>query len=165
MLIRSLLPSDRSSVVEILDSNASGPQHSPFRPEEVACAVELLDAILTPSRADVEDYEGRVITDDQGRVVSYACFGITPMTDATYDLYWLATHADARGRGFGGALLRGVEEELRARGARNVRIETSQLDEQAALRFYLRLGYEIVGRIGDFYRPGDDLITLCKRLT
>ena len=104
MLIRSLLPSDRSSVVEILDSNASGPQHSPFRPEEVACAVELLDAILAPSRADVEDYEGRVITDDQGRVVSYACFGITPMTDATYDLYWLATHADARGRGVQHAL-------------------------------------------------------------
>jgi hypothetical protein len=58
-----------------------------------------------------------------------------------------------------------VEGELRGRGARTVRVETSSLEGQGgAQRFYQRAGYLEVGRICDFYRPGDDLVTLTKRL-
>jgi ribosomal protein S18 acetylase RimI-like enzyme len=136
---------------------------NPFRPEEVSCALELLAAVLDPPEGNT--YEARVLDDAAGSPIAYACFGLTPMTDATYDLYWLVTSAEHRGQGLGSRLLGGIEGELRARGARTVRIETSSLEGQGgARRFYLRAGYQEVGLIRDFYRTGDDLVTLAKRL-
>jgi GNAT superfamily N-acetyltransferase len=129
----------------------------------VSCALELLAAVLEPPEGNT--YEGRLLADDADRPVAYGCFGLTPMTDATYDLYWLVTSAEHRGQGLGSTLLGRIEGELRDRGARTVRIETSSLEGQGgARRFYLRAGYEEVGLIRDFYRPGDDLVTLSKRL-
>ena len=110
-------------------------------------------------------YEARILVGDDDVPLSYACFGQTPMTEATFDLYWLVTAAASRGKGLGKQLLTVVEQELTARRALTVRIETSSLEGQGgALRFYQQAGYDVVGRIADFYRPGDDLITLAKRL-
>jgi ribosomal protein S18 acetylase RimI-like enzyme len=130
----------------------------------VSCALELLAGALDQPEGNT--YESRVVVDDQDHPLAYACFGLCAMTDATYDLYWLITDAAHRGRGLGAILMTDVEDLLRARGARNVRVETSSLEGQGgARRFYLRVGYQEVGRIVDFYRPGDDLITLNKRLS
>jgi ribosomal protein S18 acetylase RimI-like enzyme len=129
----------------------------------VSCALELLAAVLAPPEGNT--YEARVLADQDDRPLAYACFGRTPMTDATYDLYWLVTAAAARGRGLGAELLTAVEAELRGRGARTVRVETSSLEGAGgAARFYRKTGYAEVGRIADFYRPGDDLVTFAKRL-
>lgn len=129
----------------------------------MSCALELLAAVLDPPEGNT--YEARVLADEQDRPVAYACFGRTPMTDATYDLYWLVTDASLRGRGLGRRLLAAVEDELCARGARQIRIETSTLEGRGgARRFYSTAGYEEVGLIRDFYRPGDDLVTLAKRM-
>jgi GNAT superfamily N-acetyltransferase len=136
---------------------------SPFRPEEVDCAVELLDAVLNQPPGNT--YESLILEDEAERPVAYACFGATPMTDGTYDLYWMVTEASLRGQGLGAQLLSAVEDELRRRRARLIRIETSSLEGQGgARRFYLKCGYAEVGLIQDFYRPGDDLVTLAKRL-
>jgi ribosomal protein S18 acetylase RimI-like enzyme len=106
-----------------------------------------------------------VAEDGAGRVAGYLCFGPTPMTIGTFDLYWVATRAEQRGRGVGTRLVLAMEAELVALGGRMVRIETSQLGEYDAARaFYARLAYHEVGRIRDFYRQGDDLVTLAKRL-
>lgn len=159
MQTRSPSPNDRAALVRLIDP----PQGSPFRPEEVSCALELLAAVLDPPEGNT--YEARVLCDDGDRPIAYGCFGLTPMTDATYDLYWLVTSAAHRGQGLGATLLAGIEGELRDRGGRTVRVETSSLEGQGgARRFYLRAGYEEVGLIPDFYRPGDDLVTLAKRL-
>ena len=129
----------------------------------MSCALELLAAVLDPPEGNT--YEARVAVDEHDQPLAYACFGLTPMTDATYDLYWLVTAAEKRGLGLGALLLAGVEDELARRGARTVRVETSSLEgEGGARRFYLRNGYQQVGLIPDFYRPGDDLVTLAKRL-
>src|SRR5947199_196502 len=55
-----------------------------FHPEEVALAVELLDESL----AGDDDYRflGAYADDD---LVGYACWGPTPGTQGTYDLYWI----------------------------------------------------------------------------
>lgn len=129
----------------------------------MACALELLEAVLAPPEGNT--YEARILVDEADQPVSYACFGHTPMTEATFDLYWMVTAAAGRGQGHGATLLAAVEAELAARKARLVRIETSSLEGQGgALRFYRRCGYDVVGTIVDFYRSGDDLITLAKRL-
>jgi GNAT superfamily N-acetyltransferase len=110
-------------------------------------------------------YEGLLLADESDSPVAYACFGLTPMTEATFDLYWLVTAQAMRRRGLGRELMAAVERLLRGRGARIIRIETSSLEGQGgARRFYLSIGYEVVGTILDFYRPGDDLITLARRL-
>jgi GNAT superfamily N-acetyltransferase len=153
------LPNDRAALERLIAPE----RENPFRPEEVSCALELLAAVLDPPEGNT--YEARVLVDDGDRPIAYASIGRTPMTDATYDLYWLVTAADRRGQGLGAALLGEVERELRSRGARTVRVETSSLEGQGgAVRFYLRVGYGEAGRIPDFYRPGDDLITLTRRI-
>jgi len=168
MRIRSLLPSDRAQLIDILSQGAG------FRSEEIACAIELLDAALAPSDGEPADqrdpddtgYEARVaVADDGERVLGYACFGATPMTEATYDLYWLVVAQDARGQGIGGALSTALEVELRERGARIIRVETSSLEGQGgARRFYEKTGFRLSGAIPDFYRQGDDLLVFAKVL-
>jgi ribosomal protein S18 acetylase RimI-like enzyme len=131
----------------------------PFRQDEVSCALELLDAAL--GRADT--YEALIA--EEGDPIGYVCFGATPMTQATFDVYWIVVAPQAQGRGVGRGLLAHVESALADRGAHTIRIETSSLEgEGGAVRFYERSGYARVGLIENFYRLGDDLVTLTKRL-
>jgi ribosomal protein S18 acetylase RimI-like enzyme len=155
------LPAERERLIAIISQGAG------FRPEEVSCAIELLDDAL--ARAEDNTYEALVAVDDgddqAGVPIGYACFGPTPMTEGTHDLYWLVVSAEARGRGVGRGLLAAVENDIRGRGGRRVRIETSSLEGQGgAARFYAAAGYERAGLIRDFYRPGDDLVTFLKVL-
>ncbi len=155
MRIRKLAPPDRDGIAELLRAGGT------FNDDEIAVALELVDiAIAAPGR----DYRV-IVADDGEQIAGYLCFGPTPMTHGTYDLYWIATRAELRGRGVGTRLVLAMEAELAAAGGRLVRIETSQLGEYDAARaFYARLAYHEVGRIRDFYRQGDDLVTLAKRL-
>jgi ribosomal protein S18 acetylase RimI-like enzyme len=156
MHIRRLAPPDRDAVEELLRSDGT------FQEEEVAVAMELVDDAL--KRPDV-DYRVLVAVDEAVRVLGYVCFGKTPMTHSTWDLYWVATHRDARGQGVATRLIALMETEVRRLEGRIVRIETSHLEAYGSARsLYARLAYREAGRIPDFYRPGDDLIILSKRL-
>jgi ribosomal protein S18 acetylase RimI-like enzyme len=135
-----------------------------FTREEVSVALELVDGALADPGG-----EYRVWCADlahlQGQLAGYICYGPTPMTGGTWDLYWIVTHPDARGLGVATALVRHMEAELRALGARLIRVETSRLDGYGAARgFYERLDYPVVAELPDFYRPGDDLLIMLKRL-
>jgi ribosomal protein S18 acetylase RimI-like enzyme len=156
------LPSDRAQLIDILSQGAG------FRSAEIECAIELLDAALAPADEESDGYEARVAVSDDAaseRVLGYACFGATPMTDATVDLYWLVMARDVRGQGLGAALYAGVEAELKQRGVRIIRVETSSLEGQGgARRFYEKTGFRLAGAIPDFYRQGDDLLVFAKVL-
>ena len=157
MPIRKLAPPDRGPLEALLRADDT------FNADEIAVALELIDsAIQHPER----DYHV-LVCEGLGDVpiAGYVCFGPTPMTEGTWDLYWVATHRLARGRGVATRLVAEMEDLLHRRGARLVRIETSQLESYGAARnFYERLGYREVGRIPDFYRPGDDLVTFARRI-
>lgn len=156
MRIRRLAPPDRDEIAELLRTSGT------FNDGEIAVALEVVDsALAAPGR----DYNVLVADDESGRLAGYLCFGPTPMTETTYDLYWVATRTGLRGRGVGTRLVLAMEAEVHERGGRLVRVETSQLGEYDAARaFYARLAYLEVGRIRDFYRAGDDLVTLAKRI-
>lgn len=155
MRIRRLAPPDRDAIAALIRSDDT------FHDEEVAVALELVDdALARPGR----DYHV-LVCEDGGEVLGYVCFGPTPMTSWTWDLYWIATHRNARGRGVASRLCTAMEAELRTHGARIVRLETSQMEAYGSARaLYARLRYVEVGRIPDFYKAGDDLIILSKRL-
>lgn len=129
-----------------------------FSEEEVGVALELFDA------AQKADYEF-IGAFDADRLVGYACFGATPSTDRTYDLYWIAVHPNTQRGGVGAALMSEVERQLEERRARMLVIDTSSRDDYAPTRrFYHKGGYEEGARLRDFYAPGDDRVVLTKRL-
>ena len=70
-------------------------------------------------------------------------------------LYSIATHAEARGKGVGSALLEASEQLARRRGCKVLRLEV-RTDNDAAIRLYERLGYERIGRYARYYGDGAD---------
>jgi len=156
MELRPLRESDRPCLSRLL---ARIPQ---FTPAEVACALELVDLALT--RPDQPDYLFRIAAEGE-EVLGYICYGPTPMTSGTFDLYWVAADPQAGARGIGTQLVEAMESDLRARGGRLIRVETSAQEAYGATRgFYAKNGYREVARVPDFYKPGDDLCILAKRL-
>jgi len=132
-----------------------------FREEEVGTAVELLDENL----AGDEDYRF-VGAFDGDQLLGYACWGPTPGTSGTYDLYWIVVDREHQGEGIGTQLLREVESRLRAPGSQLLVVETSSRADYAATRkFYEARGYTRAARVPGYYAPGDDLVIYTKDLT
>src|SRR3954471_15490226 len=116
--IRPLQLRDRAPLHQLLTKDGL------FTREEVSVALELIDGALAEPGG-----EYRVLCADVDKALAgYVCYGPTPMTEGTWDLYWIVTHPDARGNGVGRTLVGKMEAELRAIGARLVRVETSRLD-------------------------------------
>lgn len=155
MTLRRLKREDGPHLRELLESTKV------FGKEEIDTALEIVDDILEQR----DDYEAFVAADESDLPVGFAIYGPTPMTDSTWDLYWIATHASAHGRGIGSAVMARVEEDVVARKGRMIRIETSGRDAYGPTRgFYERTNYRAVGVFPNFYRPGDDLVILAKDL-
>lgn len=155
MEIRPLSAADRPQLAELLSRIET------FSPQEVVCALELIDAAAQPNHPD---YLAQVAV--EGAVVlGYVCYGPTPMTEGTWDLYWIASDPRARGQGVGKKLVASMEAELKRREGRVVRVETSATESyDGTHRFYEATGYKEEARIREFYRRGEDLIILTKRL-
>jgi len=148
-----------------------------FREEEVNVGIELFDAAFgTPIRADgtasalnnppvSSDYFFLGAFTPEEELAGFACYGPTPGTDRTFDLYWIAVHPSAQGSGSGTILLNEVERRLKGLNARMVVVETSSRSDYKNTRgFYVRRGYVEAARARDFYAPSDDRITFTKRL-
>jgi ribosomal protein S18 acetylase RimI-like enzyme len=156
----------RNRVIEILQATNS------FRDEEIDVAVELFDEVFAiKSRAPVdpgagvESYEFIGAFSREGALIGYACYGATPGTTGTYDLYWIAVHPEHQGEGGGSRLLDEVERRLRERAARMLVVETSSRTDYASTRrFYGRRAYAECASIRDFYAFGDDRLIFAKRL-
>jgi len=131
-----------------------------FKPGEVACVQELWDAYLRQGEASGYVF---LVYKNRGRLLGYACFGPHPLTEGTFDLYWIAVDPEARGQGIGHTLLARVEDGVRAQGGRMLVVETSDTPAYAPARcLYESCGYRYEAVIHDFYAPGDDLIVFGK---
>lgn len=159
-IVRPLVPHDRAAVETIVSAVGV------FSPEEIEIALELIDEWLEDG--EESGYLTYVIEETvqgagKGTVRGYVCFGPTPLTEATYDLYWVAVDPTAQGLGYGQRLMAFAESEVRQRGGRLLLIETASHEAYGAtVRFYERAGYELLSRIRDFYRVGDDKLTFGK---
>lgn len=152
--IRSVRASDRAAVERITRSSGL------FREDEIPVAVEVFDAA-----AGGDPSYTALAAEADGRVVGWICWGPTPCTLGTWDLYWMAVDPTLQGTGVGTALIREMEHRL-AGLARMIVVETAGRADYAGTRaFYEARGYRAVATIPDFYAPGDDQIAYVKYLT
>lgn len=152
-----MMREDRRAVLDIVQTTEM------FTPDEVAVAGELIDVYL--DQPQQRDYCLVVAENEDGRVVGYMSYGPTPLTEGTYDLYWMAVAKGEQGRGYGRELVSWLEKTVREAAGRMILIETSsQPKYEKTRRFYAGLNYKEVSRIPDFYRSGDDCITYVKYL-
>jgi len=128
----------------------------------VVVAEEVIDSYLKdPSGSGYHI----IVAEENATLAGYICYGPTPLTEGTWDMYWEAVAREKRGHGIGKALMDSAEQEIIKAMGRLAMIETSSTPEyEATMRFHLHNGYEVVARIPDFYSPGDDMLILQKRL-
>jgi len=132
-----------------------------FTTGEIGVVKEILEVELrNPSGNDYHSH----IFEEGDQVVGFACYGLTPMTEGTYDLYWLFVDPEHQRRGVGGALLREVEKVIRRANGRMLIADTSSSPPYLpARRFYEEHGFRKVALVEDYYSPGDSRFTYVKR--
>jgi ribosomal protein S18 acetylase RimI-like enzyme len=158
MEVRSIVQRDRVRLLSILSKTRV------FTAEEIDVAMELVDIVL--NNLSQKDYKIHCIVNDQDLPVGYICYGPTPMTQGTFDLYWVAVDPHYQSHGIGSRLLTFLEEVLKVVKGRMILADTSSLPEyEKTHRFYLKNGFQEVARISDYYWPGNDRITFCKRVS
>ncbi len=133
-----------------------------FNDEEVAIAMELVADRLANGEASHYRF---VIGEERQQPVAYACWGPIPGTVDSADLYWIAVHPQAQGRGAGKAILATVERWIAEAGRRRIWVETATRPQYQPTRaFYARCGYRLVAELPDYYAPGDGKAILLKVL-
>jgi ribosomal protein S18 acetylase RimI-like enzyme len=151
-----MIHKDKPSITKILRNTPE------FKPSEVTVAEEVIDSYLKDS---VGSGYHILVAEFNLTVTGYICYGPTPLTEGTWDIYWEAVARERQDRGIGSTLMESAEKEiLRAKGRLAI-IETSSTPAYEKTRhFYLSHGYEVICRIPDFYAPGDDKLILQKRM-
>ena len=158
MKIRSLFKKDRARLLSMLIKTRA------FTSAEIDVAMELVDIVLEDPIQ--KDYQIYCMVDDQDQVIGYICYGSTPMALGTFDLYWIAVDPDFQEQGVGSKLISFLEELVKAEGGRLILADASTIPHyEKTLKFYLKNGFQEVGRVPDYYHPGNDRITFCRRLT
>jgi ribosomal protein S18 acetylase RimI-like enzyme len=154
--IREMRPGDRETIAEMIRACGA------FSDEEVRVAMELLgEGLKTGEEGDYPLFAAEL----NGKVRGYVCVGKTPLTRGTWHEYWICVHPAVQRQGVGRALQAHAESFVRSRGGERLVLETSSRPAYARTRrFYRQSGYRVVGRIGDFYRPGDGCVVFCKVL-
>ncbi|MCD8140635.1 MAG: GNAT family N-acetyltransferase [Planctomycetaceae bacterium] len=143
-----------------------------FRPDEVDVAVELVEEHLAKG-TDSGYYFHFAVDPERPEThepvydppLGYVCFGPTPCTIGSFDLYWIVVDKASQGNGLGLQLMHQAEQSARTMGGRRMYVETSGKElYRPTQRFYEKAGYSVAARLPDFYDLGDDKIIYQKNL-
>jgi ribosomal protein S18 acetylase RimI-like enzyme len=133
-----------------------------FRPDEMDIAREVLDDALA---AGPKGHYQSFVACMGKEVVGWVCFGPTPCTIGSFDIYWIGVACPWQGRGVGRALMDFAEQAISQRGGRLSVIETSSREKYLPTRrFYEALGYTEAAQIPEFYGPEDHKVIFTKAL-
>jgi ribosomal protein S18 acetylase RimI-like enzyme len=158
MKIRALAQRDREKLYSMLVETQV------FTREEIEVAMELIDIVIKDPNQ--EDYRIACMANAEDQAIGYVCYGSVPMTQGTFDLYWIVVDPRSQGQGVGSKLLRFLEEVVRERKGRMILIDTSSIPQyEKTQKFYSRHGFQEVARVPDYYHPGNDRITFCKKIS
>lgn len=152
-----LRESDVAAIREILRSAGFFYEH------EIDVAVELAEENL--KKGEEASAYIFLIAEDKRGPVAFACYGKTPCTADSYDLYWIAVHHILRGQGWGKKIMQMVSDAISRLGGKKLWIETSSRPLYEATRmFYLKNGCELIAELPDFYGEADNKCIFLKRL-
>jgi D-alanine-D-alanine ligase len=133
-----------------------------FSEEEERVAIELIEEKLSLGSKSTYEF---IFAEKEGSLVGYTCYGLIPLTKASYDLYWIAVDPKHQGGGIGRILLSQAEDRIRKSGGLQLYSETSSRDQYAPTRrFYMKCGYKKGADFRDFYYEGDGKIIFYKML-
>jgi GNAT superfamily N-acetyltransferase len=133
-----------------------------FYDHEIDVAAELVK-----ERIELGESTGYyfVFADLDGITIAYSCYGPITMSKTCFDLYWIATHNDFRGKGIGRQLLEETFRQARNMGCKIIIAETSGLEHYSPTRaFYISNKFEPEAKLKDFYDEGDDKLFYTKRI-
>ena len=112
------------------------------------------------------DYFTEAEVESADKVSGYVCYGPTPLTDGTYDIYWIAVDPERQGKKIGSELLSFAENDIAKNKGRLITVYTSSQEKYLSTRnFYIKRGYHEGCRIKDYYRRGDDLVVYVKQIS
>ncbi len=110
-----------------------------FYRQERAIALELLTERL---RVGTKSGYSFFFAERGRELIGYCAWGPVPLTERSYDLYWIAVAPRAEGQGLGQALMQLTERAVAAKGGGNLYIETSSRRVyDRTRRFYRAAGY------------------------
>ena len=156
-MIRPTTPAETDTIIALAEATGL------FKPIEIVALREVLDDFYATNHAD--DHHA-IALEENSVIVGFAYYGPVPMTEGTWQLWWIAVRKDQQGRGVGGQLLRHVENDIRAnRRGRVLFIETGSMAHYELTRkFYRKNGYEQHAMLQDFYADGDSMVVFRKEL-
>ena len=147
---------DINRVMEIVESTKF------FYDHEVEIAAELVAERLAQGESTGYYF---VFAEVDGVTAAYACFGPITMSKTCFDLYWIATHNDFRGKGIGRQLLEEIYKHAINMGCKIIIAETSGLEHYAPTRaFYISNKFDLEATLKNFYDEGDDKLFYTKRI-
>ena len=131
-----------------------------FSEVEVKVGMELVNI----AASDIEQTDYHVfVYEEEENIYGYYCTGKRPLTDAVYDLYWIAVDPESKKKGIGKELLNHAENFVLEKQGRWLLAETSSKQSYEKTRnFYLRNNFSVIAQINDFYTVGDSLIIFGK---
>jgi ribosomal protein S18 acetylase RimI-like enzyme len=152
--IRPACPEDRQKVISFLSATSF------FRDGELKIAEQVFDdAVRQGQGGEYLSY----IAEQDSSIVGWICFGPTPCTVGTYDIYWIAVDPSKQRSGLGSALIRFAEDKIKTSNGRMIVIETSASNLYLPTRsFYKKLGYLQMAAVDNFYAPGDGKLVYAK---
>ncbi len=154
--IRRARNADRQPVLLILTATRF------FRPDELKVAKEVFDDSLKKKfRNAYLSFAAHYAK----KTVGWICFGPTPCTVGTFDIYWVVVAPSFQHRGIGSRLVRFAEEKIKKYKGRMIAIDTSASTRYKTTRsFYERNHYQQTAVIKNFYAPGDHKIIYVKSI-
>ena len=177
--IRIAKPEDEDTVLDIIKRTGF------FREVEIDIAREVFSeaaqnkpgctyqSYVAETKETIDDTrltndDKRVVTHPSSlvpRVTGWVCFGETPCTEGTFDIYWIAVEPDIQRQGVGKLMLDFAESEIAKQNGRLIVVETSGMKRyESTQKFYEKNNYTIAAKIPNFYAPGDDKLIYIKTL-
>jgi ribosomal protein S18 acetylase RimI-like enzyme len=136
-----------------------------FSAEEIAVGSSMASEALEKG-AKISGLDYIFIENADGFVAGYACIGATPITQQSWDFFWLAVDPAFQGKGLAQQLCTASCMHVAKNGGRWLFAETSSLPGYApARKFYESFGFEQLALIPDFYKPGDAKLIFRKDVT
>ncbi|MGN6099663.1 MAG: GNAT family N-acetyltransferase [Devosia sp.] len=124
-----------------------------FSAEEIRMAGNLATTTLDGT----ETYRFMFAEEPGGPLLGFTCFDRIPLTEVSFDLYWIAVAPERRGTGLARELLGRTARFAKSKRGLWLFAETSSREPYARARaFYRAMGFEERARFEDFYDRGDD---------